>query len=130
MRKVPRAQSILLYAFCALLFAVIFYNTRDIIFGAPLKVKTVSDGMALDDTYLTVAGVAAHAKNLTINGRDIYTNRKGEFSEPILLAPGYNVLEVGMIDRFGKKNVKQYELVLTETDGKYTLEHAEMAARQ
>lgn len=128
--KLLPTKTIAILGLCLSLFAVIFYNTRDIIFGAPLKIETLSDGMTLTDTYLTVAGTAAHAQKLLLNGREIYTNRRGEFSEPVLLVPGYNVLEVSMTDRFGKKNVRAYELVLSEQGETYTLNTTSAAVRQ
>ena len=112
-------QSVLIIALVGV-FGIILYNTKDLLFGAPLSVTTVKDGMALSESYLTVSGIAPHAKALSINGRTISTNRKGEFSEPILLAPGYNVLEVGMVDRFGKKNTKHYQLTLSEEGDRFT----------
>ncbi|HSE57000.1 MAG TPA: hypothetical protein VLB02_02870 [Candidatus Paceibacterota bacterium] len=126
----PHGKSIALLGLCFALIGIIFYNTRDIMFGAPLTVKTITDGMTLSDTYLAIAGTAAHAQILLLNGREIYTNRKGEFSEPVLLVPGYNVIEVQMTDRFGKTNTKSYELVLTEQGDQYTLNTHPTALRQ
>ncbi len=118
-RPLTLKQSALILALFGML-GIVLYNTRDILFGAPLRVTTLSNGMHLSESYLAVTGSAPHAKSVLINGRTIFINRKGEFTEPILLSPGYNVIEVGMTDRFGNTKAERYELVFTEEE-KYTL---------
>ena len=94
----------------------IFGNMRDLLFGAPLSVDTLSNGTTLSDGFLPVKGNAGHAKSVTINGRVVAIDRKGNFADGVLLSPGYNVVEIALRDQFGKEKVKTYHLVLSETD--------------
>jgi hypothetical protein len=94
----------------------IFGNVRDLLFGAPLAIHTINDGTTLSDGFLPVQGNAGHAKTVSINGRVVAIDRKGNFADGVLLSPGYNVLEIALRDQFGKEKVKTYHLVLSETD--------------
>ncbi len=97
-------------------FAFAIENMRDLLFGSPLEVATASDGTTLTEGFLPVVGKAKHARSVTVNGRDIQIDRDGNFSDAVLLSPGYNVVEVALLDQFGKEKVKTYHLVLDESD--------------
>lgn len=90
----------------------VFFNIRDLIFGTPLDIHTAKDGATLTDGFLPVSGNARHARNVLINGRSVMTDRAGNFTDGVLLSPGYNVLEVTLRDQFGKEKIKTYHLVL------------------
>ncbi len=106
---------ILLYTAGIALASLVFYNSKDMIFGAPLRVETVADGTTLEDPFLPISGVAGHARELAINGRSVALDRKGNFHDGVLLSPGYNVVEVALKDQFGNRKVKTYHLVVQES---------------
>ncbi len=105
---------ILLYGAGLAVAGLIFYNSKDMLFGAPLKVETVADGTTLEDAFLPISGIARHARELAINGRSVALDRKGNFNDGVLLSPGYNVVEVALRDQFGNRKVKTYRLVVQE----------------
>lgn len=98
-----------------LVLGFVFGNIRDVIFGAPLSIHTVSDGTTLSNGFLPISGNAQHARTVSINGRPITIDRSGDFTDGVLLSPGYNVVEVALRDQFGKEKVRTYHLVLDET---------------
>ncbi len=91
-------------------------NAKDVFFGSPLSVTTVKDGATLVDGFLPIHGVARHAKNISVNGRSLFIDREGNFADGVILSPGYNVVEVALLDQFGKQKVKTYHLVLDHTN--------------
>lgn len=105
----------LLYGAGIAIASLIFYNSKDMIFGAPLRVDTIADGTTLEDAFLPIRGIAGHARELAINGRSVALDRKGNFDDSVLLSPGYNVVEVALKDQFGNRNVKTYHLVVQES---------------
>ena len=96
-------------------FGFVLGNMRDLLFGAPLTITTASNGATLTDGYLPVSGKATHARDVRINGRLVTIDREGNFSDAVLLSPGYNVITVASRDQFGKEAVKTYHLVLDES---------------
>jgi uncharacterized protein YfaP (DUF2135 family) len=60
---------------------------------------------------LPITGNAAHAAQITINGRPIGTDRQGNFTDGVILSPGYNIVEVAETDQFGKEKTKTYHWV-------------------
>lgn len=64
-----------------------------------------------DQARLTLTGHAQRAQHLWINGSAITLDVEQNFSLPLLLLPGYNVLTIEATDRFGKTTEKTLEIV-------------------
>ena len=62
----------------------------------------------------TIKGKAKNATYITINGREIFIDKDGSFSEPIALIPGFSVITIDTQDKFGKSKEKKFELVYKE----------------
>lgn len=92
--------------------ALIGYNMRDRILGTPLVITTAKDGTTIDSPFLPIAGTARHARSLSINGRAVTIDRKGAFTDEVLLSPGYNIVEVSLTDQFGGQKTKMYQIVV------------------
>lgn len=114
MRKLSLKQTILFLSVAAAC-ALIFYNTKDIIFGAPLSINTVSDGATVADSFLPISGNAKHSFEVEINGRPIALSKNGAFNDGVVLSPGYNVVEVKGQDRFGRTKSKMLHLVVEQS---------------
>ncbi len=104
-------QKIILTLGTIAIFGVIFYNTKDLFFGAPLSISTVSDGTTVTDSFLPISGSARHASRVEINGRMVAIDKSGSFADGVVLSPGYNIIEVVQQDRFGKEKHKTFHLV-------------------
>lgn len=94
--------TILISTMAAAFLGLVIYNIKDIVFGTPLVVHTVADGSTVSDNYLPITGSARHAQQITINGLAIGVDQQGNFNDGIILSPGYNIVEVKEMDRFGK----------------------------
>jgi hypothetical protein len=90
---------------------VVFYNTKDIFFGSSFSIVAVSDGATVQNSFLPISGNAKNATEVDINGRTIALDKKGLFSDGIVLSPGYNIVEIKQRDRFGKEQKKVLHLV-------------------
>lgn len=110
MKKLELKKTVI-YSLSLFIVGLIFYNTKDLILGAPLSVHTAVDGATISDSFLPISGNAKHASTLEINGRVIALNKDGSFSDGALLSPGYNIVEITMSDRFGKEKRKVFHLV-------------------
>lgn len=100
----------------------VFFKTRDIIFGARLNVFNVTDGQVLTDPYLEIKGQIRNAASIELNGHSVIPNHEGVFSEGIILSPGYNVITIHTVDKFGNRIERKYTLVYNDEASESTLE--------
>lgn len=97
---------------CVALFAVILvfsYEKMCFVFNgvkieATLKQET-------DSPLATVSGTASKASFISLNGREIFIDKDGNFSEKISMLPGFSVITLDAKDKFGKTAEKQFEVV-------------------
>ncbi len=103
---------------CAVLFvgiSVFAFTKTKFLFKGVQIVATVEQ-----TTVPAIARIIGNAKNATyisLNGREIFIDKNGNFSEPIALLPGLSVVTIDAQDKFGKTMEKRFELVYTEQTG-------------
>jgi hypothetical protein len=68
-----------------------------------------------DSPLVEVKGNARNAIYLSLNGREIYIDKDGTFTEPVALLPGLSVVTLDAQDKFGKTFEKKFEVVYEET---------------
>lgn len=97
---------------CLALVVVSFalYRSYDVLFGSRLKVSFTTGG-----ELLSLSGNATHAREVTINGRSTAINVDGTFSENIALLPGYNIVSVHSVNKFGKERTEVFATYQKET---------------
>ena len=95
------------------LFITIYaiYNTKNLVFGVKIKNVNIERGKEDEINVVKMTGNAKNAKTLTLNGREISIDQKGDFSESIVLLSGYNIIELKAEGKFGDKDEKDYQLM-------------------
>lgn len=74
--------------------------------GPSLVVTFPTDGYSTTSPIIDVTGTTEHAGFISINDRAIYIDEKGEFSETLLLSPGYNIIKIYAKDRYERHIIK------------------------
>ena len=69
--------------------------------------------MEVDRSFITIEGTARRIATLSMNGETIPVTENGAFSEPYLLAPGYNRIVLTASDRYNKSTERVIEIVYT-----------------
>ena len=64
-----------------------------------------------DTSLATVTGQAPKATYITLNGREIFIDKNGNFNETISVLPGFSVITLNAKDKFGKTAEKKFEVV-------------------
>src|SRR3989338_2412312 len=107
----------LLFSLSLFIVLYTFFISKDLLFG--VEIKNVNfDGQRVDDmrvmaeSVVAVFGNAKNAIHLRLNGRPIFMDQAGNWQETIALLPGYNVVEIKAEDKFGNREVKNYQLIL------------------
>ena len=88
-----------------------FFNTKDLIFGIKIKNINITNNINNEINIIKITGNAKNAKNLTLNGREIFIDQNGNFNETLVLLLGYNVINIKAEDKFGYKDEKNYQLI-------------------
>lgn len=108
-KKVFQIGSITIFFLIIVVFA--FFKSYNILFGLKIRNVNITDGVLVPEDTIQVTGNAQNAVTLTINGREISINNKGDFDETIALLSGYNIINIKAKDKFGYVDEKNYQLM-------------------
>ncbi|MSR78610.1 MAG: hypothetical protein EXS59_00485 [Candidatus Taylorbacteria bacterium] len=88
-----------------------YIQSRQYFHGPQVTITSPINGLLVTENPVTIEGIAENIAFITLNDGAIFVDKKGVFSEKLLLLPGYNILTIKAEDRFGKKTQKTLELV-------------------
>jgi len=108
-KKIVKFAGISLFFLFIVIYA--FFRSKDLIFGVKIKNVNITDNAKVVDSIIKVNGNAKNAINLTLNGREISVDQKGNFDETIALLSGYNVINIKARDKFGDSDEKNYKIM-------------------
>jgi len=100
-----------------LVFGYAAFQSQNLILGAELDVASPRNDSTVTESLLTVSGTAIRVSKISLDGRQIFTDKAGLFSEEILLAPGPNIIHLDIEDRFGKKKSKSLLVMYDAPEG-------------
>ena len=112
------AKKILQIAVVSIFFLLIIVyalgRSHDLIVGVKITNVNITDGAKVTDSAMKVTGNAKNAIELTLDGREITIDELGNFNETIALLPGYNIISIKALDKFGYSDEKDYRLIYEE----------------
>lgn len=100
--------------FIAALALYVFFETREFLTGARITLITPKDGFTVSEEIVPVEGQAANISFLSLNGRQIFTDKEGAFKEKLLVPEGYTILELKGKDRFDREVIEHIRIIRTE----------------
>lgn len=103
---------ILIILIAAFLSGYFLYQARGYLLGPKIIINSSQPAEVIHDSYLEVKGQALNITSLYLNGRQIFTDEHGFFSEGLLLAKGYNIIEITATDKFGRVRKEKREVIL------------------
>ncbi len=106
----PKRLVILVLGVSLALFA--YTRVQALVAGPEIVITSPKDGESVNDALVTITGTAHRISLITLNGRQIFTDESGRFKEELLLAYGYNILELKAQDNFGRVTGQTLRLVL------------------
>ncbi|MDO8557877.1 MAG: hypothetical protein Q7S09_01640 [bacterium] len=92
--------------FSAAIFLVLAYFAWQLypIFRAPLLVIFEPDSFStVSNAHIVLRGSTEQGARLTVNRQQVYVEESGNFSQPMLLASGVNVIDITAEGRFGRR---------------------------
>jgi len=95
------------------IFAVYgLFEAENFLTGPKITINAPQNGQVFTSSDTEISGKVSNISLLYLNGRQIFTDKNGNFKETILLAKGYNIVELRAKDKFGREIKKLQELVL------------------
>jgi len=101
---------LLVVAFVGVIAFYAYYQSRAIIEGPSIVVETPRNGVTSTTSLISILGSVKHAREITLQGRPIFINLKGQFSEQLLLMDGYNIITLVAKDTEGRVEKKIIEV--------------------
>ena len=105
-----RFLSVAVLAVLALVY--VEFQARDILLGPTLSLEGTPQTMQ-HERSVALTGKARNIVKLTLNGKEIFTNERGEFTHTLILENGYTIMSLFGEDRFGRTTslVREYVYV-------------------
>lgn len=96
-----------------LVIAIFAYNkVQFIVRGVEIKADIKKDN---NSALVEVAGNAKNSTYISLNGREIFIDKEGNFSEKVGLLPGLSIISIEARDKLGKEDIKKFEIVYGES---------------
>lgn len=96
--------------FLVFMFSYGIIESKPMIEGPKVTIKSPIYGETYKNQDLIIKGIAKNIKTISLNGRDIFLDKEGNFIEKLLMSPGYNIISIKAEDRFGKQISKKIEI--------------------
>src|SRR3989338_3578361 len=108
-----RFTRIILIGFFLIVAGYAYFEGRGLLSGPSIEIS--GRAMEVSEPFITLEGHAERITSLSMNGKDIVVTEEGAFSEPYVLAPGYNRIVLEARDRYGKTTERTIEIVYRAT---------------
>ena len=90
------------------------YKAKAYLEGPRITIESPLNGQSLGESFTEIIGKTSNISSLFLNGRQIFTDKDGGFKGDLLLAEGYNIIEVSGADKFGRATKEKLELVFNK----------------
>ncbi|HEY9583490.1 MAG TPA: hypothetical protein VJI66_00820 [Candidatus Paceibacterota bacterium] len=91
-----------------------YFAFRGYIHGPEIIIYEPINGSIISTSTIVIKGQALRVQEIVLSGRPIFIDEKGNFTETLLLFPGYNVSLIKATDKFGRIIEYKLELVYKE----------------
>lgn len=86
------------------------YQSRKLMAGPAIAFTGPQNGAVVYESLTEITGNAERISFIELNGRRIYVDELGNFSEKLPLLEGHNIIELQAKDRFGRTTTKNLYL--------------------
>ena len=89
-----------------------FFQGYDLIRGPILEVDSPSSGSVFEEANIEITGMARNISFIYLNEHQIFVDSEGNFTEKLLLLPGYNIMTLRAKDKFNREVKRELHLIL------------------
>ncbi len=110
--KILKASLIIVISLTIISYA--YFAFRDYMNGPSLILIEPINGNTISTSTVILSGRVLRVKDIMLNGRPLLIDKEGNFTETLLLHPGYNISLLSAIDKFNRTIEYKLELVYNE----------------
>jgi hypothetical protein len=100
--------------FLALVALYTLFQARFLILGPQVKIDYPPDGFVATSSLMTISGTARNVTAISLDGRPIFLDQYGNFSEELLVPPDESTILIQARDRFGRETEKTARIALRQ----------------
>lgn len=93
---------VLIVGIISLFVWYVFFQARLVIAGPSLMLMN-EPGITHHERAITISGKAENVIAISLNGRPVFTDDDGNFTESLVLENGYTIMTMVAEDRFGRQ---------------------------
>lgn len=108
-KKIVKIVSLSIFFLFIIIYA--FFRSKELIFGVKIKDVNLQNGLKVTDSSFEITGNAKNTTELSLNGREISVDQKGNFREYLAFLSGYNIINIKAKDKFGHVDEKNYQIM-------------------
>lgn len=116
MRISLTTRQMILSVLGVILLAYVLFQARFLILGPRISIESPRDAEEVYSPLLTLEGQAENVARIELNGRQIFVDEEGRWSEKLLLSPGTSIMTLTARDRFGREDEAQVRVILISND--------------
>lgn len=94
---------------------LIYRNMKEMLGGVNIDAR-IEQAENLNNNLLNLKGNAKHATYVSINGREIFIEKDGDFEEKIVAPDGYSIITLFARNKFGEDEEKIIEIYTKNED--------------
>lgn len=87
------------------------FQAHNIITGPEISLSDLKSGDVVTTQTVNISGGTKNISFISLDDRPIFIDESGQFSEKLLLYPGYNIIRLYARDKFGTETEKKIELI-------------------
>lgn len=107
-------KTIFIAFFVLVLVGYGLFQSQKLIDGPQITILSPASGGTSTESKIEVKGIAKNISAISVNDRPIFIDEQGNFTEKLMLYPGYNIIKLRASDKFGSSVEKDVELVYVQ----------------
>ena len=104
-------RAIVITVFIATIIGYSLFQAHKFITGPQISIVSPIDGETTATSSVDITGVAKNIAFISLDDRPILIDEQGNFSEKLLVYPGYNIIKMFAKDHFGRTVEKKIGII-------------------
>lgn len=100
--------------FLILMVGVLLYalfQARFLILGPQVRITFPQPGEVVEAGAIVISGRAGNVAWISLQGRQIFVDEEGRFSEKLIASPGPSIITISARDRFGRETTERVDIL-------------------
>ncbi len=97
--------------FAVIIVAYAIWRSLNYARGPVINIFQPLNGSAMATSTVKIIGQALRVNSLSLNGKTVFIDEAGNFSETLIVFPGMNIITFNAHDQFGRETKKELDLV-------------------